>query len=73
VNKEVDGKPYREMHVDGGASAQVFLYNPQNVVAELPNDDATASDMPFDCNGYTVIVVDEVYCRLLQQHRSTGA
>jgi predicted acylesterase/phospholipase RssA len=23
---EVDGKPYEEMHVDGGASAQVFLY-----------------------------------------------
>lgn len=25
---EVDGKPYEEMHVDGGASAQVFLYPP---------------------------------------------
>lgn len=25
---EVDGKPYDEMHVDGGASAQVFLYPP---------------------------------------------
>jgi predicted acylesterase/phospholipase RssA len=25
---EVDGRPYDEMHVDGGASAQVFLYPP---------------------------------------------
>jgi len=28
VRVEVDGKPYEEMHVDGGASAQVFLYPP---------------------------------------------
>jgi hypothetical protein len=28
VDVEVDGKPYQEMHVDGGASAQVFLYPP---------------------------------------------
>ncbi|MCP5426172.1 MAG: patatin-like phospholipase family protein [Gammaproteobacteria bacterium] len=27
-NVEVDGKPYQEMHVDGGAMAQVFLYPP---------------------------------------------
>jgi len=26
---EVDGRPYEEMHVDGGASAQVFLYPPR--------------------------------------------
>ena len=26
---EVDGKPYDEMHVDGGASAQVFMYPPR--------------------------------------------
>jgi len=26
---EVDGKPYDEMHVDGGASTQVFLYPPR--------------------------------------------
>jgi hypothetical protein len=29
IEAEVDGKPYQEMHVDGGASAQVFLYPPQ--------------------------------------------
>jgi predicted acylesterase/phospholipase RssA len=29
VKVEVDGKPYEEMHVDGGASAQVFLYPPR--------------------------------------------
>jgi hypothetical protein len=28
VTVEVDGKRYQEMHVDGGASAQVFLYPP---------------------------------------------
>ena len=28
VRVEVDGHPYEEMHVDGGASAQVFLYPP---------------------------------------------
>ena len=28
IDAEVDGKPYQEMHVDGGASAQVFLYPP---------------------------------------------
>ncbi len=28
IGVEVDGKPYEEMHVDGGASAQVFLYPP---------------------------------------------
>jgi hypothetical protein len=28
VTVEVDGKQYQEMHVDGGASAQVFLYPP---------------------------------------------
>jgi patatin-like phospholipase len=28
ITVEVDGKQYQEMHVDGGASAQVFLYPP---------------------------------------------
>jgi len=28
VRVEVDGKPYEEMHVDGGASTQVFIYPP---------------------------------------------
>jgi predicted patatin/cPLA2 family phospholipase len=29
IDVEVDGKKYREMHVDGGASAQVFIYPPR--------------------------------------------
>lgn len=29
IDVEIDGKTYEEMHVDGGASAQVFLYPPQ--------------------------------------------
>ncbi|HUL06927.1 MAG TPA: patatin-like phospholipase family protein [Candidatus Acidoferrum sp.] len=28
IDVEVNGKPYQEMHVDGGASAQVFVYPP---------------------------------------------
>lgn len=28
IDVEVDGRPYQEMHVDGGASAQVFVYPP---------------------------------------------
>lgn len=34
VDVEVDGKTYQEMHVDGGASTQVFLYPPSLRVAE---------------------------------------
>jgi predicted acylesterase/phospholipase RssA len=26
IDTEIDGKPFQEMHVDGGAAAQVFLY-----------------------------------------------
>ena len=29
IDVEVDGAPYQEMHVDGGAMAQVFLYPPR--------------------------------------------
>ena len=29
IDVEVNGKPYQEMHVDGGAQAQVFLYPPR--------------------------------------------
>ena len=29
MHVEVDGTPYQEMHVDGGCSAQVFLYPPR--------------------------------------------
>jgi hypothetical protein len=37
IDVEVDGKRYQEMHVDGGASAQVFLYPPaiRGVAASL--------------------------------------
>ena len=28
IDVEVDGKPYQEMHVDGGGMAQVFMYPP---------------------------------------------
>ncbi len=28
IDVEIDGKPYQEMHVDGGGSAQVFVYPP---------------------------------------------
>jgi predicted acylesterase/phospholipase RssA len=35
IDVEVNGKQYQEMHVDGGASAQVFVYPPQLNVAQL--------------------------------------
>lgn len=35
IDVEADGKPYQEMHVDGGAMAQVFVYPPALDVAKL--------------------------------------
>jgi predicted acylesterase/phospholipase RssA len=35
IDVSVNGKHYQEMHVDGGASAQVFVYPPQVRVAEI--------------------------------------
>jgi predicted patatin/cPLA2 family phospholipase len=35
IDAEVDGKQYQEMHVDGGATAQLFLYPPS--VGEMVN------------------------------------
>lgn len=35
INVEVDGKAYQEMHVDGGATAQVFVYPPGIDLANL--------------------------------------
>jgi predicted acylesterase/phospholipase RssA len=35
INVSVNGKQYQEMHVDGGASAQVFVYPPQLKLNEL--------------------------------------
>jgi hypothetical protein len=34
-NVEVDGTPYQEMHVDGGAMAQTFVYPPSISIAKL--------------------------------------
>ncbi|MBL8674291.1 MAG: patatin-like phospholipase family protein [Rhodospirillales bacterium] len=35
IDVEVDGRRYQEMHVDGGATAQVFVYPPSLHVGEL--------------------------------------
>ena len=35
IDVEVNGKAYQEMHVDGGASAQVFAYPPSLHLAEI--------------------------------------
>jgi predicted acylesterase/phospholipase RssA len=35
IDVEVDGKTYQEMHVDGGASAQVFVYPPSLDIRQL--------------------------------------
>ena len=37
IDVEVNGQAYQEMHVDGGASAQVFAYPPQLHLADLSN------------------------------------
>ncbi|NJO23353.1 MAG: hypothetical protein HC868_10895, partial [Sphingomonadales bacterium] len=35
IDVEVDGTPHQEMHVDGGASAQVFIYPPSLHVGQI--------------------------------------
>ena len=35
---EVNGKHYQEMHVDGGASRQVFVYPPKLQLAQLSKE-----------------------------------
>lgn len=35
IDVELDGQPYQEMHVDGGASAQVFVYPSSLHIAEI--------------------------------------
>jgi hypothetical protein len=35
INVTVDGKQYQEMHVDGGASSQVFIYPPYFHMKEI--------------------------------------
>ncbi len=35
IDVEANGKPYQEMHVDGGASAQVFVYPPSLHVQQM--------------------------------------
>lgn len=43
IGVEVDGTPYEEMHVDGGASAQAFLYPPSmRAVARSMGGEMTA-------------------------------
>src|SRR5262245_8646924 len=39
IDVQVNGKAYQEMHVDGGASAQVFVYPPQLNVKELGKEE----------------------------------
>lgn len=38
IDVMVDGKPYQEMHVDGGAAAQVFIYPPGLKLAEFSKE-----------------------------------
>ena len=43
VNVEANGKPYQEMHVDGGATAQAFLYPPSFELNTQARETAAAS------------------------------
>lgn len=38
INVTVDGRRYQEMHVDGGATAQVFVYPPRFHLREMAED-----------------------------------
>jgi len=38
IDVSVDGKPYQEMHVDGGAMAQVFVYPPSVNLEQLSEE-----------------------------------
>lgn len=50
IDVEVDGKHYQEMHVDGGARAQVFLYPPSlNLKSE-----SAAEGVHRDRTGYVI-------------------
>ncbi len=44
IDVEVDGKPYQEMHVDGGAMAQVFLYPPSLELKKLEKQTGLARE-----------------------------
>jgi hypothetical protein len=42
IDVELDGRKYQELHVDGGAVAQMFLYPPNITLRNLPNRDRKA-------------------------------
>ncbi len=44
IDVEVNGQPHQEMHVDGGASAQVFVYPPSLHVAEIAKKERVKRD-----------------------------
>src|SRR5262249_48304677 len=44
IDVEVNGKAYQEMHVDGGATAQVFVYPPSIDLAALARSINVARD-----------------------------
>jgi predicted acylesterase/phospholipase RssA len=50
IDVEVDGKRYQEMHVDGGARAQVFLYPPSFQL----KSEAAAQHVQRDRIGYVI-------------------
>ncbi len=42
IDVEVDGKPYQELHVDGGAIAQMFLYPPNIDINQIAHEERKA-------------------------------
>jgi predicted acylesterase/phospholipase RssA len=51
IDVDVDGKPFQEMHVDGGVISQVFLY-PSSFLAELAR--ATGRPLQRDVHSYVI-------------------
>ena len=44
IDVTANGKPYQEMHVDGGAMAQVFIYPPALKLADVSKDQGVVRD-----------------------------
>ncbi|MEI6353606.1 MAG: hypothetical protein WCO47_02680 [Methylococcus sp.] len=44
IDVTANGKPYQEVHVDGGAMAQVFIYPPALKLADVSKDQGVVRD-----------------------------
>lgn len=57
IDVEVDGKPYEELHVDGGVTASLFFRSPQVTRAER----RVLGDRPLEGSNVYIIVAGKLY------------